>query len=40
MTMITRWDPVNTLARFQDEMTRFFEEPMLRGFRTPTSLTV
>ena len=40
MTTITRWDPVNALAKFQDEMTRLFEEPVFRGFRTPTSLTV
>jgi len=40
MSIITRWDPVNTLAKFQDEVSRFFEEPMFRGLRTPTSLTV
>jgi HSP20 family protein len=39
MSIITRWDPVNTLAKFQDEMSRFFEEPMFRGLRIPTSLT-
>jgi len=40
MTMITRWDPVNTLTKFQDEMSRFLEEPFFRGLRIPTSLTV
>jgi HSP20 family protein len=40
MNTITRWDPVNTLAKFQDEVSRFFEEPYFRGLRTPTSLTV
>ncbi|HKO04956.1 MAG TPA: Hsp20/alpha crystallin family protein [Candidatus Acidoferrales bacterium] len=40
MTTLTRWDPVNTLAKFQDEMTRMFDEPVFRGFRTPTSLTI
>jgi len=40
MNTITRWDPVNTLAKFQDEVTRLFDEPIFRGFRTPTSLTM
>ena len=40
MSIITRWDPVNTLAKFQDEMSRFLEEPLFRGWRAPTSLTV
>lgn len=40
MTTLTRWDPVNALAKFQDDVTRLFEEPIFRGFRTPTSLTV
>ncbi len=40
MNTITRWDPVNTLAKFQDEFSRFFEEPGFRGLRTPASLTV
>jgi len=39
MTTLTRWDPVNALAKFQDEMTRLFDEPVFRGLRTPTSLT-
>ena len=39
MSIITRWDPVNTMAKFQDEMSRFFEEPFFRGWRMPTSLT-
>ena len=40
MTTITRWGPVNALAKFQDELTRLFDEPGFRGFRTPSSLTV
>src|SRR5271169_5429725 len=36
MTTITRWDPV---ARFQDQIVRLFDEPTLRGFRAPGSLT-
>jgi len=40
MNTLTRWDPVGTLAKFQDEVTRMFDEPIFRGFRTPTSLTV
>jgi HSP20 family protein len=40
MTTLTRWDPVNTLAKFQDEVTRLFEEPIFRGFRTPASLSL
>jgi HSP20 family protein len=40
MNTMTRWDPVNTLAKFQDEVTRFLDEPVFRGFRTPTSLTI
>jgi HSP20 family protein len=28
------------MAKFQDEMSRFFEEPIFRGWRAPTSLTV
>ncbi|HUJ40795.1 MAG TPA: Hsp20/alpha crystallin family protein [Candidatus Acidoferrales bacterium] len=39
MSTITRWDPVNTLAKFQDEVSRLFEEPVFRGLRTPASLT-
>jgi HSP20 family protein len=40
MNTLTRWDPVNTLAKFQDEVTRLFEEPVFRSIRTPTSLTI
>lgn len=40
MTTITRWDPINALAKFQDEVSRYFEEPVFRGLRTPSSLTV
>jgi HSP20 family protein len=40
MNTLTRWDPVNTLAKFQDEVTRLFDEPVFRSFRTPTSLTI
>jgi HSP20 family protein len=40
MSTITRWDPVNTLAKFQDEVTRLFDEPVFRGYRTPASLSV
>jgi HSP20 family protein len=37
MNTITRWEP---LTRFQDQLTRLFDEPVFRGFPTPTSLTV
>ena len=37
MTTITRWSP---LTRFQDQLTRLFDEPVFRGFPTPASLTV
>jgi len=39
MNTITRWDPVNTLVKFQDEFSRFFEEPVFRGLRLPASIT-
>jgi HSP20 family protein len=37
MNTITRWEP---LTRFQDQLTRLLDEPVFRGFPTPTSLTV
>ena len=36
MNTITRWDP---LARFQDQIVRLFDEPDVRGYRAPASLT-
>jgi HSP20 family protein len=39
MNTITRWAPVNTLAKFQDELSRFFEEPAFRGLHATASLT-
>jgi len=39
MNTITRWAPVNTLAKFQDELSRLFEEPVFRGLHATASLT-
>jgi len=39
MTTLTRWDPVNALAKFQEDVTRLFDEPVFRGLRAPASLT-
>lgn len=40
MRSFTRWGPVNPLAKCRDGTSRFFEQPVFRGFRIPTSLTV
>jgi HSP20 family protein len=40
MNTLTRCYPGGTLAQFQNEFNRLFDEPVFRGLRTPASLTV
>jgi HSP20 family protein len=40
MTTLTRWDPLNTLTTFQDEMTRLFDDNFYtRARRQPSAIT-
>ena len=39
MTTLTRWDPLNTLSAFQDEMTRLFEDNFTRTRRLASAIT-
>jgi HSP20 family protein len=40
MNTLSRCYPAGTLAKFQDEFNRLFDEPVFRGLRAPASLTV
>ena len=40
MSNITRFDPFNTLAKLQDEVTRLFDEPGFRSLRYPSSMSL